>query len=118
LSEQITIGGWAQHLIQRGAPSMERLFNFDSLITPSIIKFLFYLGVVGSVLGALVIIVSGLGIMRWNALVGIGYILGGLLLVLVGIVASRVATEIILVVFMIRDELAWQRQQRQGGPAE
>lgn len=90
---------------------MMRLFKFDSLITPSIIKFVFYLGVAGSALGALTTIVSGLELMRYQGALGFAYIVGGLLLVLLGIVGSRVASELILVLFMIRDELAWQRQQ-------
>ena len=90
-----------------------RLFKFDSLITPSIIKVLFYIGVAGSVLGALVTIVSGIEIMSYQPMLGLGYIVGGLLLILLGIVGSRVFTEMILVLFMIRDELAWQRQQHQ-----
>ncbi len=88
-----------------------RLFKFDSLITPSIIKFIFYLGIVGSALGALTVISSGLALMRYQGAMGLALILGGLILVLVGIVVSRVTTEFILVLFMIRDELAWQREQ-------
>lgn len=94
---------------------MTRLFKFDSLITPSIIKLLFYLGVALSVLLALGVIGSGLGLMTQAPLSGIGCILGGLIGIGLGIVGSRVAAEMILVQFMIRDELAWQRQQRQAG---
>jgi len=94
-----------------------RLFKFDSLITPTIIKFLFYIGVVGSIIGALVTIVSGIGLMQYEAMAGLGYIVAGVVLILVGIIVSRVLTEMILVLFMIRDELAWQRQQSQGTPA-
>jgi hypothetical protein len=98
--------------------SILHLLKFDSLITPSIIKIIFYIGVVLSILGALTIVLSGLAMMRFSIIMGFGYIFGGLIAVLVGIVFSRVTAEMILVVFMIRDELAWQRQQRQGTPAE
>ena len=95
-----------------------KLFKFDSLITPSIVKFLFYLGVIGSGLIAVFIVITGLGMMRtfgiFGSLTGIATIIGGLLAVIIGVVFSRVATELILVVFMIRDELAWQRQQQQS----
>lgn len=97
---------------------MMRLFKFDSLITPSIIKFLFYIGVAFSLIGALVTIAAGLSLMRYQALLGLGYIVAGLVGILVGIIVSRVLTEMILVLFMIRDELAWQRQQRQGAVTE
>jgi ABC-type uncharacterized transport system fused permease/ATPase subunit len=87
-----------------------RLFKFDSLITPSILKFVFYTGVVLSVLGALSVIASGFKLMEYQFVLGLAYIVGGLILTLVGIVVSRVVTEMMLVIFMIRDELAWQRQ--------
>jgi hypothetical protein len=91
---------------------MMRLFKFDSLITPSIAKFLFYIGVA---IWTLIGLGTMAGAMRYSV---IGGILGGSLLVLVGIVVSRVLTEMTLVIFMIRDELAWQREQRQRSVAE
>ena len=97
---------------------MMRLFKFDSLITPSIIKFVFYLGIAGSALGALSVIGSGLSLMRYQGALGFALILGGLALILVGIVVSRVTTEVILVLFMIRDELAWQRQNTEKSTAQ
>lgn len=97
---------------------MMRLFKFDSLITPSIIKFVFYIGIVFSVLGALVVIGSGLSMMSYQPMMGLGTIIGGLVMILLGILVSRIYTEMILVFFMIRDELAWQREQRQRDMAE
>lgn len=97
---------------------MMRLFKFDSLITPSIIKFVFYIGIVFSVLGALVVIGSGLSMMSYQPMMGLGTIIGGLVMILLGILVSRIYTEMILVFFMIRDELAWQREQRQRDAAE
>lgn len=90
---------------------MMRLFTFDTLVTPSIVKFLFYIGVALSALGALSVIVSGIGMMQYQTAMGFGVVVGGLLLVGLGIIVSRVYTETILVLFMIRDELAWQRQR-------
>jgi len=97
---------------------MMQLLKFDTLITPSIIKFIFYIGVAFSLLGGLASIVSALGMMQYNAILGLGYLVGGLLLAVIGVVVSRVAAEMTLVVFMIRDELAWQRQERQAGAAK
>lgn len=92
---------------------MMHLFKFDSLITPSIAKFLFYIGVFLSVIGALGVFGTGMTMMNYQPVLGLGYIFGGLILILLGIIASRVTTEMILVIFMIRDELAWQREQQQ-----
>ena len=97
---------------------MLSLFKFNTLLTPSIIKFLFYFGVFFSFVGALGVIGSGINLMQYQTIVGLGVIIGGLVLILVGIIASRVFTEMVLVIFMIRDELAWQREQRQQAAAE
>ena len=105
---------------------MTRLFKFDSLVTPSIIKFLFYLGVIGSIIGSVIgglgIMGSGAAIMQYQSMLGLAYIVGGLILLivgtLVGIVVSRVMAELILVLFMIRDELAWQRERSGAASAE
>jgi hypothetical protein len=97
---------------------MMQLFKFDTLVTPSIIKFMFYFGVVCSALGALATIGSGLELMKYQPMLGFAYIIGGLMIVLAGVVMSRVVTEFTLVIFMIRDELAWQRQQATGRSAD
>jgi hypothetical protein len=91
-----------------------RLFQFDSLVTPSIAKFIFYFGVVISALGALGVIGTGAMMMQYQFAAGIGYVIGGLLMIVGGIILSRITTEMVLVLFMIRDELAWQREQRQA----
>lgn len=96
---------------------MMQLFKFDSLVTPSIIKFMFYFGVVCSTLGALTTIGTGLTLMQYQPMLGFAYIIGGLIIALIGVIMSRVATELILVLFMIRDELAWQRQQATDKPS-
>jgi hypothetical protein len=93
---------------------MQQLFKFDSLITPSIVKFLFYFGVICSVIGALGVFGSGMSLMQYQAMLGLAYIIGGIILIVGGIIFSRVVTEMILVMFMIRDELAWQRQNIQS----
>lgn len=97
---------------------LSRLFKFDTLITPSILKFCFYFGVVVFALLSLGVIGSGLKIMDYSFIAGIGYILGGIILFFAGVVFSRVSTEMVLVLFMVRDELAWQRESRQNGAAE
>jgi hypothetical protein len=92
---------------------MKYLLSFDHLITPSIIKFFFYFGIGFSVLGGLGILASGFTIMQYQFILGIAYIIGALIVILAGVVASRVFSEMVLVLFMIRDELAWQRENRQ-----
>ena len=93
---------------------MSRLFSFDTLITPGIIRFLFYVGVVLSCLFGLVLITAGNNIMGMfgQSMGGLSFIIG-IIAAFVGILVSRVLAEMILVVFMIRDELAWQRQSQE-----
>jgi len=101
---------------------MLQLFKFDSLVTPSIIKFMFYFGVICSAFGALTTIGTGMTMMQYQPMLSFAYIIGGLIIALIGVIMSRVGTELILVLFMIRDELAWQRQQttqeRTSAPSE
>ncbi|WP_338332315.1 DUF4282 domain-containing protein [Acetobacter sp. LMG 32666] len=101
---------------------MKSLLTFDTLITPKFIKFFFYVGVFFCFL-------SGFGVFLTilNRSVAIAQITGssptlatlggliagslaGLIITVVGIVFARVSSELTLVVFMIRDELAWQRE--------
>ncbi len=97
---------------------LAKLLTFDVLITPSIIKFLFYIGIAASIIESLGIISYGVVTLNDQFWLGFSYIFGGLFLILLGIIGSRVVAEMILVLFMIRDELAWQRQQRQEIHAE
>ncbi len=89
------------------------LLSFKSLITPSLIRLVFYVVVGLSVVAALILLSRALSVMDYlpgplGLLAVIGSILGPLLF----IVLARVAAELTMVVFMIRDELAWQREQR------
>jgi len=97
---------------------MMGLFNFNSLITPTIVKILFYAGIALSVIGAYQAISYGLEIDRFAPGYGRLCIFAGLMVAPVGIIASRVITELVLVLFMIRDELAWQRVNTHATAAE
>ena len=87
---------------------LKRLFTFDNLITPSIIRLMFYVVVIVECLGALGVIITLL-----NAYIPVGLALLGIIGVIIGllvvIVGARIGAELVLVLFMIRDELAWQR---------
>ena len=86
-----------------------RLLKFDNLITPTIIRTLFYVLVGIYCLVALITMVGllfGSGYSPINPLIGcIGVIIG----LLLAITTARIGAEMVLVLFMIRDELAWQR---------
>ena len=85
-----------------------RLLKFDNLITPTIIRTLFYVLVGIYCLVALITMVGllfGSGYSPINSLGCIGVIIG----LLLAITTARIGAEMVLVLFMIRDELAWQR---------
>lgn len=89
---------------------MMRLLSFDSLITPVIVKILYVVGIAISV----AIAVSVYGSILWQFGL-IGSAVAALLAFCIGVLVSRVGAEMILVLFMIRDELAWQRERAQSG---
>ncbi len=94
---------------------IRQLFSFDRLITPPIIRFLCYAITVFWVLVAIAGVLAGLARMFSNFFAGIGIILGMLAVSGFFILLNRIIAELSLVVFMIRDELAWQRE-RQSAP--
>lgn len=101
---------------------MKSLLTFDTLITPKFIKFFFYVGVFFcfvsgfgvflSILISCITAAQATGSSSTLAAIGglIAGLIAGLIVTLVGIVFARVSSELTLVVFMIRDELAWQRE--------
>lgn len=101
---------------------MKSLLTFDTLITPKFIKFFFYVGVFfcmltgfGTFISILLGCINGAQMSGSSSAMGaiLGLIAGliaGTIVTLVGIVLARVSSELTLVIFMIRDELAWQRE--------
>ena len=76
-------------------------FNFDDfikfrkMITPAIIQVLFWIGVVGSVIAALVTMATSFG--RYGD--GFGGFLGGLLMLVIGPVIVRIYCELLILLF-------------------
>ena len=97
---------------------MGALFNFNTLITPRVMKLLFAVGVVISGLASLGLIGAGLEFAHsfGGALLSLLVILFAVAAFFVGVIASRVSCECILVMFMIRSELAHLRQNISAAP--
>ena len=83
------------------------LLNFDKMITPVIIKILFYIGIAASVISGLVMLFGGIisAIQQGSVGPAIGGIIGGPLAVVVGILLARVYSELLIVVFEIHQNL-------------
>jgi hypothetical protein len=94
---------------------IKQLFSFDRLITPVIIRYLCYVMTAIWGLVAVIGVLGGLARLFSDFLAGVGVILASIVVPGVLILLNRVGAELALVIFMIRDELAWQRE-RQSGP--
>lgn len=85
------------------------IFNFDKMLTPLIIKIFYYLGIVSSIIGGIVVFFTGVigGFTSDNAFLGfIGGLLGGALIIFVGILTTRISSESTIVRFQINQNLA------------
>lgn len=73
---------------------MNEFLNFDKMITPTIIKIIFWLGVIGSVIFGLVQIFGG----------GF-FVIIGLLTLILGPLFVRIYCEILIIFFKMNDNL-------------
>jgi Domain of unknown function (DUF4282) len=81
------------------------LFQWERFITPSIIKVFYWLAVGLSVLFGLSNIFAGLYLMMTNPFGGLLMVVESLVLVLMGILAARIASEFVLITFRINEHL-------------
>lgn len=84
--------------------------SFDKMITPTIIKILFWIGVVISVIIGLGAIISGCT----AAYGGGAQVLGGIVVLIVGPITARVYCEILIVLFKMHQSLIDIRKSLQG----
>ncbi|KKB36202.1 DUF4282 domain-containing protein [Bacillus thermotolerans] len=75
---------------------MSSLTSFDRMITPAIIKIIFWIGVVASIIWGIVLLASG---------GGAGAVITGLLTIILGPIAVRVYCELLIISFKIYDSL-------------
>jgi uncharacterized membrane protein len=91
--------------------NLKKIMGFDSMITPVLIKILFWIGVIGSILGGLIIFIALLAGGFRNG--GFGPILGGLaggffgglLYSALGILWARIVCELLILAFRIHETL-------------
>lgn len=81
--------------------------NFDKMITPVIIKILFYVGIVMAIIGGVVVFFGGIiGAFQQDSFgAALGGIIGGPLVAFLGIMMARVYAELLIVVFQIHENL-------------
>jgi hypothetical protein len=71
---------------------MNEFLSFDTMITPLIIKIVFWIGVAGCVIGGIVMMIQG-------------SFLTGLLVLVLGPICVRIYCEILIVIFRIHESL-------------
>ncbi|MDQ0215317.1 prepilin signal peptidase PulO-like enzyme (type II secretory pathway) [Oikeobacillus pervagus] len=80
---------------------MNRFLNFDTMITPTLIKLLFWIGVIFSVISGLAIIFAGIAAPFGGGMA----VLSGLVTMVAGPLLTRVYCELLIVFFKMHDTL-------------
>ncbi|HVX75059.1 MAG TPA: DUF4282 domain-containing protein [Bradyrhizobium sp.] len=91
--------------------NFQDLFQWDRFITPTIVKTFYVLVVALIILFGISGIFSGLAMMAMSPFGGFLVVLSSIASVLVGIIFSRIVTELILIVFRINEHLGAIRDQ-------
>src|ERR1700744_892774 len=94
--------------------NFQDLFQWDRFITPTIVKTFYVLVVALIILFGISGIFSGLAMMAVSPFGGFLVVLSSIASVVVGIIFSRIVTELILIVFRINEHLGAIRDQGGG----
>jgi hypothetical protein len=84
---------------------MKDLLYFESMITPRIITFLYWLMLAGAVIVGLVTIIGGFATMRHSFFGGFGTVIVGLLGIAIGALVARIYCELMIVLFKMNEAL-------------
>jgi hypothetical protein len=91
--------------------NFKNFLSFERMITPIIIKILFYIGLIGSLVGGIVVfftsVIGGFADGRPGPIfVGLlGGLLGGALTIVLGALAIRIYAELLILIFRINETL-------------
>jgi len=87
--------------------NLQDFLSFRRMITPVIIKILFWIGIVMSIIAGLIVffggIISGLGDGGFGAV--IGGLIGGPVVMLLGVLSARIYAELLILAFRINETL-------------
>jgi Domain of unknown function (DUF4282) len=90
------------------------LFQWERFVTPAVIKVFYWLAVVISLLLGLAGAVTSLDTMAFNPFIGMIFLVASLLGACMGVIASRIFAEFVLIVFRINEHLGAIRNQGAG----
>ena len=78
---------------------------FDTMVTPKIITFIYWILLAGAVVSGLVLMVKGFGLMRYSGFAGFGMIVAAAILPGRSALLARIYCEIMIVLFKINEAL-------------
>ena len=84
---------------------MRDYLYFDSMITPKIITFIYWVMLAGAAISGLVLVSKGFGMMKYSGFAGFGMIVATPILMLVSALLARIYCEIMIVLFKINEAL-------------
>lgn len=85
--------------------NLSSLLSFDKLLSSTLIRIVYFLGLAGGVIAGLAELFAGLTMMRYSFTSGAGLILLALLGTVLGLLLWRVICESLIVLFAIHDRL-------------
>lgn len=84
---------------------MRDLLYFDSMVTPKIITFLYWLMLAAAAIFGIVVLVKGFGTMKYSGFAGFGMIVAAPVLAAAFALLARIYCEIMIVLFKINEAL-------------
>ena len=84
---------------------MRNWLYFDTMVTPKIITFIYWVMLAAAAISGLVLLFKGFGVMKWNGFAGFGMVVAAPILAAVSALLARVYCEIMIVLFMINEAL-------------
>ncbi|MFN7136657.1 MAG: DUF4282 domain-containing protein [Thermomonas sp.] len=84
---------------------MRDYLYFDSMITPKIITFIYWLLLAGAVIAGLVMLSKGFTVMKFSGFAGFGMIVVAPILVVAVALVARIYCEIMIVMFKMNEAL-------------
>ena len=96
---------------------LQRFLTFDKLIGTTLIKVLYYIGLIGIALYAVIMLLSGLGVMVSQSFIGgIGMIIAAIIGGAVSLLFWRFMCELYMLFFRISDDLRELKEMKAGTP--
>lgn len=97
---------------------MRNYLHLDSMITPKIITFIYWLMLLGIAFAGLAMLVSAFGMMKYQAMAGFGMLVLTPIALLFGALAARIGCETMIVLFKINEaaqDIRMSTTSKQGG---